>query len=384
MNRNLLIRLSAPLLVGGWLLAAVGCGEKIAIPQPDGLYSVSSYSFYDFLDVADPRQVATDQGVVFLLAGSRLSKHDLSFGIIDTLAGLSDPRALCLDEDGQTIFVWEDGAERLSWYGRDGLVPLGSLVLPGNGEVVAMVINADGIEQVPGGRTFLYLAVPDEGVVRRYIVDQYGSVGPYGILTRSDGDGARFVHRAAGMATSFHGRLLACDTDPARNWIINFNAEPDTFDVAASPDDDDPLRGIAALFRAPVCNPPSASEYVLGDAPGCGETDWVGGPSDAEGEFDHPGAVAVDGSGRIFVADTGNDRVQIFSADGEYDYEFGKTTVSPGPVSIALVDYKFDTGVADYDFAAWVYVVVPSTNQVRRFISSEHFQRISEGPPPID
>jgi len=41
-------------------------------------------------------------------------------------------------------------------------------------------------------------------------------------------------------------------------------------------------------------------------------------PSSAEGSFKKPSAVAVDRSGQVFVADTGNSRVQIFNADGTF------------------------------------------------------------------
>ena len=47
------------------------------------------------------------------------------------------------------------------------------------------------------------------------------------------------------------------------------------------------------------------------------ETSW-GGPGSAIGEFNLPHAIAVDRSGRVFVADRENSRIQIFSADGEF------------------------------------------------------------------
>lgn len=46
--------------------------------------------------------------------------------------------------------------------------------------------------------------------------------------------------------------------------------------------------------------------------------DWPGFASDKEGEFYAPWDVAVDAAGRIYVADYGNDRVQIFDASARY------------------------------------------------------------------
>lgn len=37
-----------------------------------------------------------------------------------------------------------------------------------------------------------------------------------------------------------------------------------------------------------------------------------------QGEFDTPHGIAVDGSGRVYVADRGNSRVQVFDADGKF------------------------------------------------------------------
>jgi hypothetical protein len=45
---------------------------------------------------------------------------------------------------------------------------------------------------------------------------------------------------------------------------------------------------------------------------------WPGFPSKAAGEFYDPADVAVDRQGRIYVADRGNDRVQILDAQGGY------------------------------------------------------------------
>jgi sugar lactone lactonase YvrE len=63
------------------------------------------------------------------------------------------------------------------------------------------------------------------------------------------------------------------------------------------------------------------------------------------GEFDVPHGIAIDSTGRIFVADRGNNRVQIFDQDGKYIAEwkqFGK------PCGI-FIDAKDTLYVADSD-----------------------------------
>ena len=48
-----------------------------------------------------------------------------------------------------------------------------------------------------------------------------------------------------------------------------------------------------------------------------------GQPGDQAGQFDALEAVAIDGEGRVYVADTGNHRVQVFNMDGEFLRQWG-------------------------------------------------------------
>jgi len=55
-----------------------------------------------------------------------------------------------------------------------------------------------------------------------------------------------------------------------------------------------------------------------------------GGTGTGDGEFDSPRGVAVDGSGDIYVTDTGNDRIQIFSSSGVFQSKFGSSGSGDG------------------------------------------------------
>jgi len=48
------------------------------------------------------------------------------------------------------------------------------------------------------------------------------------------------------------------------------------------------------------------------------------------GDFSKPGGVAVDAEGNLYVADTWNNRIQVFDADGHFISTFGKAGDGPG------------------------------------------------------
>ena len=52
-----------------------------------------------------------------------------------------------------------------------------------------------------------------------------------------------------------------------------------------------------------------------------------------DGKLDHPSALALDGSGDVWVADTGNDRTEEFSPEGEYLAQFGEAGTGEAQLS---------------------------------------------------
>jgi DNA-binding beta-propeller fold protein YncE len=65
-----------------------------------------------------------------------------------------------------------------------------------------------------------------------------------------------------------------------------------------------------------------------------------------DGEFDAPRGVALDDRDRIWVCDTGNNRVQVLSIDGVLSFEFGRRGAGDGqfegPRGIAVVGNRSD------------------------------------------
>lgn len=73
----------------------------------------------------------------------------------------------------------------------------------------------------------------------------------------------------------------------------------------------------------------------------------------AKGQFESPVGFTIDSAGRVFVADTGNRRVQVFSAEGKAQAEFSVTPKDAqhpcDPVDLALDEKRNRIYVVDND-----------------------------------
>ncbi len=76
----------------------------------------------------------------------------------------------------------------------------------------------------------------------------------------------------------------------------------------------------------------------------------IGGGS-AHGRFNGPQGIAVDLHGDVYVADTGNNRIQEFSPTGRFMRPIGREGTGPGELikpSGVAVDRQGNVYVADY------------------------------------
>lgn len=93
-----------------------------------------------------------------------------------------------------------------------------------------------------------------------------------------------------------------------------------------------PVPAAALAAAVNVANPQSA-QPPAGSLP-LTVARMIGAPGTGPGQFDHPRGIAVGKDGRVYVVDSGNRRVQVFDAEGRYQFAFtasdgGDTLVEP-------------------------------------------------------
>ena len=138
------------------------------------------------------------------------------------------------------------------------------------------------------------------------------------------------------------------------------------------------IRLLALLFLSlPLFAQSLQVRTLAGSATGGGFSDGVG----AEARFSAPWAVATDGAGNIFVADTGNHVIRKVTIDGEVTTVAGVPGIAgfqDGPAAIAL--FRFPAGVTVDRTNGTIYVS-DKDNQVIRKIAPDGVVSTIAGAP---
>jgi len=101
---------------------------------------------------------------------------------------------------------------------------------------------------------------------------------------------------------------------------------------------------------------------------------FEGGQGKGRGQFDVPRGVAVDVSGNLYVADTGNARVQKFSPEGNFLTAFGKAGTGEG-------EFRAPNGIT-VDSNGNIYVADAHNARLIKFDAAGAFEKQWSGPAP--
>lgn len=101
---------------------------------------------------------------------------------------------------------------------------------------------------------------------------------------------------------------------------------------------------------------------------------FSGGEGNAGGQFSKPRGIATDSKGNLYVADTGNSRVQKFDTDGKFIAAFGIAGAGVGEI-------KEPNGVA-VDAAGSIFVVDAANHKLIKFAPDGKFVKEWKGPEP--
>ncbi len=91
-----------------------------------------------------------------------------------------------------------------------------------------------------------------------------------------------------------------------------------------------------------------------------------------QGQFNYPGAIRVAKSGNVYVADTNNHRIQVFSNTGEFLFMWGSFGTAPG-------QFQYPQGLA-FDATGNVYVTDYQNYRIQKFTPDGQFILQFGGP----
>lgn len=391
MTRSLSGRL-APWVVG--LALAAGCGEKITLPEADGIPVVSDYFDITPSALAEELDWVSDVegfGGVFAVSDSAGGKVVLLFddGKINPnrgpITGLTAPIALEFDFDRTLLLVVQDLGGSFEVVTFDSRLE--------EQEVLALGPEVQAVSDIATDGDFLYVGDPIARTVHRFALTPAPGFGP---LTRQgtmvapdpsvfDQFSPQVVRRPGGMTTDEDGMILVCDADTTRNWVLRYDPlapegdpegrgtsvifGPTREELAAGPAAFDPSRRCGDVF--------SIEASTLGLAPSCSPPpDFAADPSSADGEFHTPSGVAIDGEGFIYVADRFNGRIQRFTPEGDFESDFGPGLATGDeelrePVRVAAWDGFTITPAGRVNIAgARIFVVDASNGRLRVYEDS--------------
>lgn len=308
---------------------------------------------------------------------------------ISTAASFSPPTGLTVDDSGR-VFVADAANHKIRRIDASGMVTTWA------GSGTAGAANGDGT--VASFNMPWRVSAATDGTL--YVTDTYSQmirkITPTGTVSRWSGSGAIGAADGAAASASFYypfGVAVAADgsayvADNSNQLIrkLGLDGSVSTWAGSGSAAFADGT-GIAASFQSPYgiavdadgtvyvadtnnqrirrISPSGVVTTLAGDGTR-GSTDGPG----ASASFNSPQGVAVDGSGNVYVADTGNSAIRKISQSGVVTTLAGDAAVSVGYIDgvgrAARFYFPYDVAV---DINGVVYVADWGNLRIRRLIA---------------
>jgi tripartite motif-containing protein 71 len=319
--------------------------------------------------LAFPRALASDPAgdtYVADTANDRIEVFDPDGDYLRTIGAsargpgqLTAPRGLAVDPTGR-LLVSDTVGNRIEAFAPETDAYAGQWTAAGGH--AAGFLEPAGIAIDPRGSVY----VADKGNAR--LVHLWGEgtfLGELGGLADLGGaslSGAGSVAVAAGpdetyVADTAHNRILVYG--PEGTLRAKWGADEGDGEAGSGNDEFNHPDAVAVNGGGDAYVADTGNNRIVELSP-AGEVlrEW-GGRGDSDGRMHSPGGIAVDGAGRVYVVDSENDRVEVFTAEGEFLAKWG--VQGPG-----IGEFSQPSAIA-VGCEGDVYVADTNNNRVERF-----------------
>lgn len=299
-----------------------------------------------------PNATLTAQAIYTMVANANATATMTAMFV--TQWDINQPSGIAIDYNGY-LYVLDSGnrlIQKLTQYGS--LMTQWGGYGTGNGQFESPSgISADG---------YGYIYVSDSQANR---IQKFDSSGNYLSQWGAYGTGAGQFNSPTGITEDISGNIYVADTGNERIQAF-YNTE--AF-MAQWPDS---VYFFSGLFTGLALDQNSGNVYfldyntdIIHERSGSGSliTQW-GSQGIKNGQFESPRGVAADYKGNVYVADTGNNRVQKFDSSGNFITQWGSSTGNPGS---GVGQFSLPMGIV-VDRSGYVYVADTGNNRVEVFL----------------
>ena len=293
---------------------------------------------------------------------------------------LTVPRGLAIDPTGR-LFVSDTDDSRVEEFSPGSDAFAGNLTSPGG--YTPGFNRPAGIAVDPRGS--IYITDPADGRIDRFWGDgTYLSElgGP------ADVGGAGLSEAGSVAVAASSGDLYVADTDhnrilvftPAGKLLERVGANGGDGSSGSRPGEFDHPEAVAVDGAGDMYVADTANNRIVKLSPSGAVIDEWGSRGSGDGRFHSPTGIALDAAGNVYVLDSENNRVEVFDPSGHFLQKWGERGIGPG-------EFSQPTAIA-VDCNGDVYVADTNNNRVERFDPVSPFGSgcLAPGlwPPPLD